>query len=64
MIHDFWFVLHSSHEQISFLIYLYRVLLHLLAFAALGLIIRWFHGMVVVITAETSTQSNGEKHEP
>jgi hypothetical protein len=64
MIQDFSTVLHAGHGQISFLIYLYRVLLHLLAFAVLGLFTRWLLGVFGTMTAETATQSNAEKQEP
>lgn len=64
MPHDFWFVLHAGHQQPSASIYLYRVLLHLVAFAALGVGTRWVYGFVVAMTAESGTRPNADRHEP
>lgn len=40
MIQEVSIVLHAGHGQLPFLTYLYRVLLHLLAFAAVAVVAR------------------------
>lgn len=56
-------VLHGGQGQLPFLTYLYRVLLHLLAFAAVALVARFGVSVFTGMTTEATTESNTGKQE-
>ena len=64
MVQDVWIVLHGGHEQILFLNYLYRVLLHLLAFAAVALFARFGVGIFAAMTETAKAEPDAENPEP
>lgn len=63
MTQDVWIILHGGSGQLPFLDYLYRVLLHLLAVAAVALVTRLSIGVFAAVTAEAAAESNAEKQE-
>lgn len=61
MTQDAWIILHGGYGQLPFLDYLYRVLLHLLAVAAIALVTRLLIGVFGAMTAEAAAESNAEE---
>jgi len=64
MIQEVEIVLHGGHGQMGFLGYLYRILLHLLAFAAVTLFARLGAGIFATMTEATKAEPETEKQEP
>lgn len=56
-------VLYGGHGQLPFLTYLYRALLHLLAFAAVAVVARLGVSVFTGMTTEAPPESNTGKQE-
>lgn len=50
MIYDSWVILHGGYSPVTFVEYLYRVLLYLLAFTTVAMAARFCVGVVDAIT--------------
>ena len=63
MTQEIWIVLHGGQGQLPFLTYLYRVLLHLLALAAVAVVARLGVRVFAAMTATAATEPDTEKQE-
>lgn len=63
MVQGIQIVLHGGQERLLFVTYLYRVLLHLLAFAAVAVGARFGISLFAAITAKAAIGSHTETRE-
>lgn len=63
MIHDAVVLLHGSAGELLFSEYLYRVGLHLLAVAAIAIVVHWWAGLFGSASAESGVEGNGKENE-
>lgn len=63
MIHEAGIVLHGGQSQITLLGYVFRVVLHLLAFAATATTVYWCFDVVTAHTAAPESDQNTTDHE-
>jgi hypothetical protein len=64
MTQEVWVVLHGGHGHMPFVDYLYLVLLHLLAFAAVALFARFGARIFATMTEAAKAEPDAEKQEP
>jgi hypothetical protein len=64
MTQEVWIVLHGGQGQMLLLDYLYRVLLHLLAFAVIALSARFGADIFAVLAEAAKSEPDAEKQKP